>query len=279
MSPLTSSSLGWSASVTNGASNRRPLSTTRHGRDPLLANSRERVPSETNPGQNREVVSILVVEDEVRLARALADGLSSRGFGVTVCHDGQSAYQVAKERKVDVIVLDLMLPRLSGAEVCRRLRAEGVWTPILVLTAVDGESDETTALNIGADDYLRKPFSYPVLVARCRALLRRSAAGDPADLVVDDLVLDPRRRTVRRGDTAIDLTRREFAVLELLMRNHDRPLSKQEILDHVWGPGYSRDANVVEVYVGYLRRKVDQPFGRATVQTMRGQGYLLRSTS
>jgi two-component system, OmpR family, response regulator len=225
------------------------------------------------------VGSILIVEDEVRLARAIADGLSSRGLDATVCHDGQSGYEAAKERDVDVIVLDRMLPRLSGADVCRRLRAEGVWTPIIVLTAVEGESDETSALNLGADDYLRKPFSYPVLVARVRALLRRGMAGAPADLVVDDLVLDPRRRTVRRGDAAISLTRREFALLELLMRNHDRPLSKQEILDHVWGAGYSRDANVVEVYVGYLRRKVDQPFDTESLLTLRGQGYMLRSTT
>src|SRR5262245_51512911 len=224
------------------------------------------------------VVEILVIEDEVRLARALAEGLESRGFTVTLCHDGQSGYQRAKERKADVIVLDLMLPVLSGAEVCARLRAEGVWTPILVLTAREGESDETDVLNLGADDYLRKPFSYPVLVARCRALLRRAAAGDPAELVVDDLVLDPRRRTLRRGDTPIELTRREFALLEYLMRNKGRARSKQEILDHVWGVGYARGVNVVEVYVGYLRRKVDVPFGTATVQTVRGQGYVLEGS-
>jgi two-component system, OmpR family, response regulator len=223
------------------------------------------------------VGSILIVEDEVRLARAIAEGLSSRGLKATVCHDGHTGYEAAKERDVDLIVLDLMLPRLSGADVCRRLRAEGVWTPILVLTAVEGEADETSALNLGADDYLRKPFSYPVLVARVRALLRRGAAGAPVDLVAGDLALDPRRRTLRRGETAIALTRREFALLELLMRNHDRPLSKQEILDRVWGPGYSRDANVVEVYIGYLRRKIDQPFGTESLLTLRGQGYMLRS--
>jgi DNA-binding response OmpR family regulator len=217
----------------------------------------------------------LVIEDEVRLARALAQGLESRGFHVTLCHDGQSGYQRAKEREVDVIVLDLMLPVLSGAEVCRRLRAEGVWTPILVLTARDDETDEAKVLNLGADDYLRKPFAYSVLVARCRALIRRASAGDPAELVVGDLFLDPRRRTLRRSDTPIELTRREFAVLEYLMRHPDRPQTKEEILEHVWGGGYRRDANVVEVYVGYLRRKVDQPFGRSTVCTVRGQGYTL----
>jgi two-component system OmpR family response regulator len=196
---------------------------------------------------------------------------------VTLRHDGQSGYRQAKEREADVIVLDLMLPGLSGAEVCARLRAEGVRTPILVLTAREGESDETDVLNLGADDYLRKPFSYDVLVARCRALLRRASAGGPEELVVGDLVLDPRRRTLRLGETPIELTRREFALLEYLMRNRDRPRTKQEILDHVWGVGSARDANVVEVYVGYLRRKVDVPFGRTTVRTVRGQGYLLES--
>lgn len=222
-------------------------------------------------------MEVLVIEDEVRLARALAEGLESRGFTVTLRHDGQSGYQQAKEREADVIVLDLMLPGLSGAEVCARLRAEGVRTPILVLTAREGESDETDVLNLGADDYLRKPFSYDVLVARCRALLRRASAGGPEELVVGDLVLDPRRRTLRLGETPIELTRREFALLEYLMRNRDRPRTKQEILDHVWGVGSARDANVVEVYVGYLRRKVDVPFGRTTVRTVRGQGYLLES--
>jgi DNA-binding response OmpR family regulator len=221
------------------------------------------------------VVEVLVIEDEVRLARAVAEGLESRGFTVTVCHNGHSGYQRAKERGADVIVLDLMLPDMSGAEVCARLREEGVWTPILVLTARDGDTDETDVLNLGADDYLRKPFSYSVLVARCRALLRRAAAGDPTEIVVDDLVLDPRRRTLRRGESPIDLTRREFALLEYLMRHRGRPRSKQEILDHVWGVGYSRDANVVEVYIGYLRRKVDAPFGTSSLQTVRGQGYLL----
>jgi DNA-binding response OmpR family regulator len=221
------------------------------------------------------VVEILVIEDEVRFARALAEGLESRGFTVTLCHDGQSGYRRAKEHHADVIVLDLMLPDLSGAEVCARLRAEGVWTPILVLTARDGIADETDVLNLGADDYIRKPFSYAVLVAHCRALLRRAATGDPLEIAVDDLVLDPRRRTLRRGETPIELTRREFALLEYLMRNRGRPRTKQEILDHVWGVGYSRDANVVEVYVGYLRRKVDAPFGTSSLRTVRGQGYVI----
>ena len=144
-----------------------------------------------------------------------------------------------------------------------------------MLTAREAEAVETEVLNLGADDYLRKPFSYEVLVARCRALARRASAGAPAEVVVGDLVLDPRRRTLRLGETPIELTRREFALLEYLMRNRDRPRTKQEILDHVWGVGFARDANVVEVYMGYLRRKVDAPFGRSTLRTVRGQGYML----
>ena len=224
-----------------------------------------------------EGVEVLVIGDEVRLARALAEGLESRGLTVTLCQDVESGYQKAKERDADVIVLDLMLPLLSGAEVCARLRAEGVGTPILVLTAGEEESDEVDVLNVGADDYLRKPFSYDVVVARCRALVRRASAGGPHEVVVGDLVLNPRRRTLRRGETPIELTPREFALLEYLMRNRDRPRTKQEILDHVWGVGTARDANVVEVYVGYLRRKVDAPFGRTTVRTVRGQGYVIES--
>ena len=220
-------------------------------------------------------VEVLVIEDEKRFARALAEGLESRGFTVTLCHDGQSGYQQAKEREADVIVLDLMLPVLSGEEVCARLRAEGVWTPILVLTAREGEMDESDVLNLGADDYLRKPFSYAVLVARCRALLRRPP---PAGRRRSSSATSSSTRAGARsavGETPIELTRREFALLEYLMRNRDRPRTKQEILDHVWGVGETRDANVVEVYVGYLRRKVDAPFGRSTVRTVRGQGYLL----
>lgn len=224
------------------------------------------------------VLDVLIVEDEVRLARALAEGLEASGLSATVCHDGQTGYRLAKEHDYDVVVLDLMLPVLSGTEVCRRLREEGVWTPILVLTASEGHSIEVDVLNLGADDYLRKPFSYSVLVARCRALARRTESGEPVDLVLGDLVLDPRRRTVRRGETPIELTQREFALLEYLIRGQGNPRSKQEILDHVWGAGFGRGANVVEVYVGYLRRKVDVPFGRSTVRTVRGRGYVLNGT-
>jgi len=216
-----------------------------------------------------------VVEDEERLGRALANGLRNVGFDVKLALDGEKGYQLAKQEQVDVIVLDLLLPGMSGVEVCRRLRAEGRWTPILVLTARGGEADETEVLDAGADDYLRKPFSYPVLLARCRALLRRGPAERPPLLSADDLVVDVALRTVRRGDVTIDLTRREFALLEYLMRHRGVVRSKQEILDEVWGAAPQRDLNVVEVYIGYLRRKVDEPFGTASLRTLRGQGYRL----
>jgi len=218
---------------------------------------------------------ILVVEDEVRLARALAKGLEAQGFMVELAHDGDAAYRMAAGGGFDTIVLDIMLPVLSGSEVCERLRADGVTTPVLMLTAKDGERDEADALDGGADDYLRKPFSYVVLVARINALLRREAPGRPSVLIVDDLVLDGGSRRVRRGDELIDLTPREVALLAFLMRNAGRICSKQDILEHVWGSDVLRDPNIVEVYMGYLRRKVDHPFGRRTLRTVRGRGYQL----
>jgi two-component system OmpR family response regulator len=220
---------------------------------------------------------VLVVEDEQRLAAALSRGLTASGFEVRLAHDGHSGYRMAKERLPDAIVLDLMLPGMSGEEVCRRLRNEGVWTPILVLTAKDQESDETDALDMGADDYLRKPFSFTVLVARCRALVRRGPAGLPAEVQAGGLTLNPGRHTVRRGSTPIRLTRREFALLEFLMRNTERVLSREELLRGVWGDPESRELNLVEVYIGYLRRKIDQPFGTQSLRTVRGRGYRLES--
>ncbi|HSE10821.1 MAG TPA: response regulator transcription factor [Nocardioidaceae bacterium] len=224
-------------------------------------------------------MKVLVVEDETRLASAIERGLRDRGFEVAVAHDGHTGYHLAKDTALDVIVLDLMLPGLSGEEVCRRLRQEGFWTPILALTAKDRESDETDALDLGADDYVRKPFSFPVLVARCRALARRGPAAMPAELRVGDLVVDPRRRTVRVGEQPLALTPREFALLEYLVRHVGRVLSKEEILTAVWGDTPDRDANVVEVYVGYLRRKIDQPHGTNLVTTVRGQGYLIAESA
>jgi two-component system, OmpR family, response regulator len=220
---------------------------------------------------------ILVVEDERRLARAIARGLEDRGFAVELAHDGASGLWKAREQEFDAIVLDIMLPELSGYEVCGQLRAHGCWTPILMLTAKDGEFAEADGLDLGADDYLHKPFSYVVLVARLNALLRRGAPARPAQLVVGDLILDPGRRTVRRGDVPIELTRREYSLLEYLMRSAGQTRSKYEILDHVWGADFDREPNVVEVYVGYLRRKIDQPFGTTTIDTVRGHGYLVRA--
>lgn len=227
------------------------------------------------PVTRNGVTRILLVEDEVRLAAAVAAGLSDRGYDVTVANDGHSGYRLAKEELPDAIILDLMLPGLSGLELCRRLREQSLWIPILVLTAKDGEADETAALNMGADDYLRKPFSYPVLVARCRALLRRGPLHGPAELVAGDLVLDPARRMVRHGDTPIELTRREFALLEHLMRNPGQVQSKEALLSEVWGGTTRQDPNLVEVYIGYLRRKVDQPFDTTIVRTARGRGYFI----
>lgn len=220
------------------------------------------------------VVCILVVEDEVLLGEALRRGLADQGYDVSLAQDGHDGYRLARESDVDLIVLDLMLPSLSGIDVLRRLRAEGFWTPVLVLTARDSLSDEAGALEAGADDYLRKPFSYPVLVARCRALLRRGMSEPPAEISVGDLVLDPRRRTVRRGDVPIPLTRREFELLEYLMRHPGEARTREAILAAVWGES-GRDPNVVEVYIGYLRRKVDHVFGTTTIHTVRGEGYLV----
>ncbi|MGI9084858.1 MAG: response regulator transcription factor [Aeromicrobium sp.] len=223
------------------------------------------------------MVRVLVVEDEIVLASALADGFRDQGFAVSVAHDGFAGYRLAKESEFDVIVLDWMLPAMSGVELCHRLRSEDVATPILILTAKDGTTDETDALESGADDYLRKPFTFSVLVARCNALLRRG--GTPgegwSELIAGDLVFDPRRRTARRGHEQIDLSRREAALLEYLMRADGQTRSKEEILRDVWGDPEGRDTNLVEVYVGYLRKKLDLPFDTNTVHTIRGKGYRL----
>ncbi len=218
---------------------------------------------------------VLVVEDERGLARALHRGLTAEGFSVELAHDGLDGLHLAREHTYDVIVLDIMLPSLSGYRICQALRAEGNWVPILMLSAKDGEYDQADGLDVGADDYLTKPFSYVVLVARLRALLRRGAPARPAVLSAGDLQLDPGAKTVRRGDADLTLTPREFGVLEFLMRRADEVVSKRDILEHVWDAHYDGDPNVVEVYVGYLRRKIDTPFGRAALQTVRGAGYRL----
>jgi two-component system OmpR family response regulator len=224
-------------------------------------------------------VRLLIVEDEARLASALQRGLSNEGFTVDVAHTGPDGLHAAQESAYDAMILDIMLPGLSGYRIIEHLRAAENWVPILMLTAKDGEYDEADALDLGADDYLTKPFSFVVLLARLRALLRRGVQPRPAALAVDDLVLDPAAHTVKRGDTSIELTPREFSLLEFLMRRAGDAVSKADILHHVWDANYEGDANVVEVYVGYLRRKIDTPFDRQSVQTVRGAGYRLTAGS
>jgi DNA-binding response OmpR family regulator len=221
-------------------------------------------------------VRVLVVEDERRLAAAVKRGLEASGFAVDLAYDGVSGLHLAREGGYDGVVLDIMLPGLNGYRVCQQLRAEENWVPVLFLSAKDGEYDQADGLDLGADDYLTKPFSYVVLAARLRALLRRGAAPRPAVLLAGDLSLDPAARVVRRGPTPVELTAREFALLEYLMRRLGVVVSKTELLTHVWeDPDEIADVNVVEVYVGYLRRKIDAPFGRRSLQTVRGAGYLL----
>jgi DNA-binding response OmpR family regulator len=220
-------------------------------------------------------VRVLIVEDEVALAQAVQDGLQAEGYDVDVVHDGNDGLWRAREGSYDAIVLDILLPGMNGYKVCETLRDEGVWTPILMLTAKDGEWDEAEALDTGADDFLSKPFSFVVLLARLRALFRRGAPPRPAVLEVGPLRLDPGTRRAERDGESIKLTAREFALLEYLVRKDGNVASKAEILDHVWGIDFAGDPNVVEVYVGYLRKKIDAPFGVETIKTVRGAGYQL----
>jgi DNA-binding response OmpR family regulator len=218
---------------------------------------------------------LLVVEDEVRLAQALKRGLEAEGFEVDVAHDGLTGFALAQEGHYDAMILDILLPGMNGYKVCAEMRAAGNWTPILMLTAKSGEYDEAEALDTGADDFLSKPFSYVVLVARLRALVRRGSGARPVPCQVGDLRLDPATRTCDRGGVPIHLTPREVDLLEALMTRPGEVVRKQELLDRVWGPDSGLDPNVVEVYLGYLRRKIDRPFDRDTLQTVRGVGYLL----
>jgi DNA-binding response OmpR family regulator len=215
---------------------------------------------------------LLVVEDEQRLAAGLRKGLEAEGFAVDVVHNGTDGIWMARENPFDAIILDIMLPGANGYQVCQTLRSEGNWTPILMLTAKDGEWDQVEGLDTGADDYLTKPFSYAVLIARLRALRRRGARARPTVLEAGDLRLDPATRRVWLGGEQIELTRREFAVLEYLLHHPDEVLSKRDILDHVWDFDFDGDPNIVEVYVRRLRIK----FGDgAVIETVRGAGYRL----
>ncbi|WP_018352729.1 response regulator transcription factor [Longispora albida] len=218
---------------------------------------------------------VLVVEDEVRLAKALKKGLEAEGFVVDVAGDGLTGLESARFGGYAAVILDIMLPGMSGYQVVRTLRQEANWVPVLMLSAKDGEYDQADGLDCGADDYLTKPFSYVVLLARLRALLRRGAPERPAVLTAGDLTLDPASREVSRGGVPITLTAREYTLLEYLMRHAGTAQSKLAILDQVWESGADTDPNVVEVYIGYLRKKIDVPFGRRTLRTVRGAGYLL----
>jgi two-component system OmpR family response regulator len=222
-------------------------------------------------------VRVLLVEDESRLAETVRRGLVAEGFVVDIENNGPDGLAAAATGGFDVVVLDIMLPGLSGYQVLRELRALRVWTPVLMLSAKDGEYDLADAFDIGADDYLTKPFSFVVLVARLRALVRRGAPARPVVMSAGSLSLDPARRRVTRGQTVLTLTPREYGVLEFLLRNKDTVLTKSQILRSVWDSNYDGDDNVVEVYIGYLRRKIDVPFGIATIETVRGVGYRLVS--
>ncbi|HET9672741.1 MAG TPA: response regulator transcription factor [Actinomycetota bacterium] len=218
---------------------------------------------------------VLVVEDERRLAAGLKKGLEAEGFATDVAHTGSDGLWMAREHGYDAIVLDILLPGMNGFRVCAELREAGVWTPILMLTAKDGDLDQAEALDTGADDYVTKPFSFVVLVARLRALIRRGATERPAILEAGDLAFDPGARRAWRGATAIQLTAREMALLEFLLRRKGDVVSKAEILEHVWDESFEGDPNIVEVYVGHLRNRVDRPFGRSAIETIRGVGYRL----
>lgn len=220
---------------------------------------------------------ILIVEDEAKMASLLRRGLGEEGFSADAAASGEEALWMARAVEYDAIVLDLTLPGIDGVEVCRRLRSDAVWSPVLMLTARTAVADRVVGLDSGADDYLPKPFAFEELLARLRALVRRGAAERPTVLAVGDLSLDPAARLVRRGDAPIALSTKEFALLETFMRRPGRVLSRFDLLEHAWDGEYENRSNVVDVYVGYLRDKIDRPFGRDSIETVRGVGYRLRA--
>ncbi len=220
-------------------------------------------------------MKILLVEDDSKIANAVAHGLEAEGFHVEVAADGDSGFWMARESGYDLIILDILLPGRNGFRVCADLRHVDNWTPILMLTAKDGVWDETEALDSGADDYLTKPFAFPVLVSRVKALLRRGSGGQRVPVEVGDLRIDPSSRRVWRAGREVELTARQFDVLEFLVRRAGRVVSKQEILDGVWDHGFPGDPNIVEVYIRRLRARIDDPFGRRSIETVRGAGYRL----
>ena len=219
---------------------------------------------------------ILIVEDEVKMAGLLRRGLLEEGHAVDVAPDGSEALIRAGATDYDAIVLDVMLPGADGFQVCRKLRQQGVWSPVVMLTARDAVEDRVAGLDTGADDYLTKPFSFAELLARLRALARRGAVERPALLEVGDLRLNPATHEVWRGDAEVQLSVKEFALLEAFMRRPGQVLSRYDLLEHAWDYAYENRSNVVDVYVRYLREKIDRPFGRASIETVRGVGYRLR---
>lgn len=221
---------------------------------------------------------ILLVEDEEHLADSIRRGLEGEGFVVDTAADGVSGAWLAVHNPYDVIILDIMLPGKSGYEILEDVRAVQVWTPVLMLTAKDGDYDQKDAFDLGADDFLIKPFSFIVLVSRLRALARRGAPERPVNVEAGSLLLEPARRRVTRAGQVLELTPKEFAILQFLMRRHDQVVSKAEILDNAWDSDYQGSHNVVEVYIGYLRKKIDIPFGRDSLRTVRGMGYMLVSS-
>jgi two-component system OmpR family response regulator len=221
-------------------------------------------------------VRVLVVEDDARMATAVRRGLRADGLVADVTGDGEQALLLARATTFDAVVLDVMLPGADGFEVCRQLRAAGVWAPVIMLTARDAVEDRVRGLDAGADDYLTKPFSFAELLARLRALARRGPVERPTVLSAGDLRLDPAARRVWRGETELELSAREFGLLETFMRSPGRVFSQFELLEAAWDMGYEQRSNVVEVYVGYLRQKIDRPFGVRSLETVRGLGYRLR---
>ena len=218
---------------------------------------------------------ILLVEDQPKLARAVSRGLEREGYAVDVAGRGDDALFQARVYEYDAVVLDVLLPGGNGFEVCRTLRDDGCWSPILMLTARDRVEDRIRGLDAGADDYLVKPFAFGELLARLRALIRRTPSERPAVLRIGDLMIDPATRTVTRDDRPVDLTAREFAVLEFLARHAGEVVTRTQMIEHVWDRNFEGASNIVDVYVGYLRRKLEQPFGRPLIRTIRGAGYAL----
>jgi two-component system OmpR family response regulator len=219
----------------------------------------------------------LVVEDELKMAALLRRGLVEEGYAADIARTGEDAIDMARATPYDSIVLDVMLPGVDGFDVCRQLRTSGVWTPILMLTARDGVQDRVAGLDAGADDYLVKPFSFAELLARLRALARRGVTERPTVLQAGSLRLDPATRQVWRGDAPVELSAKEFALLEAFMRRPGQVLSRLDLLEHAWEYAYENRSNIVDVYIGYLRAKIDRPFGRRSIETVRGVGYRLRS--